>query len=64
MIFSPCCSYGRRIALVLSATAPAIVGVIRSFSNSYGMYISFELLDAIVGAGVYTTGFILGQCIK
>ncbi|XP_075975539.1 organic cation transporter protein-like [Anticarsia gemmatalis] len=52
-------NYGRRIALVITAVSPAIVGIVRAFSTSYPMYISLELLEAIVGAGVYSTGFIL-----
>ncbi|CAH1636283.1 unnamed protein product [Spodoptera littoralis] len=52
-------AYGRRTALVITAVSPAIMGVIRAFSNSYIMYICFEFLDAFVGAGVYSTAFIL-----
>ncbi|XP_045499203.1 organic cation transporter protein-like [Colias croceus] len=52
-------SFGRRVAFILTAVAPAIMGVIRSFSTSYVMYIIFELLEAIVGSGVYSSGFIL-----
>lgn len=52
-------TYGRRTALVITAVSPAVVGVIRAFSNSYIMYLCFEFLDAFVGAGVYSTAFIL-----
>ncbi|KAJ8723077.1 hypothetical protein PYW08_002989 [Mythimna loreyi] len=51
--------YGRRTALVITAVSPAVVGVIRAFSNSYIMYLCFEFLDAFVGSGVYSTSFIL-----
>lgn len=52
-------NYGRRIALVLTATAPALVGVLRAFSTSYAMYLTLELIDSIVGGGIYSTSFIL-----
>uniref|UniRef100_A0A2H1V9B3 SFRICE_005630 n=1 Tax=Spodoptera frugiperda TaxID=7108 RepID=A0A2H1V9B3_SPOFR len=52
-------AYGRRTALVMTAVSPAIMGVIRAFSNSYVMYICFEFLEAFVGGGVYSTAFIL-----
>ncbi|XP_026744580.1 organic cation transporter protein-like [Trichoplusia ni] len=52
-------TFGRRTALVLTSVAPAVVGVIRSFSTSYIMYLCFEFLEAVAGAGVYSTAFIL-----
>ncbi|XP_047517117.1 organic cation transporter protein-like isoform X3 [Pieris napi] len=52
-------TFGRRVAFILTAVAPAAVGVIRSFSTNYIMYVSLELIEAIVGSGVYTSGFIL-----
>ncbi|CAH2047651.1 unnamed protein product, partial [Iphiclides podalirius] len=52
-------TFGRRIAFIGTAVAPAIVGLIRSFSNNYYFYLSLEFLDAVVGAGVYSTGFVL-----
>ncbi|XP_050677881.1 organic cation transporter protein-like [Leptidea sinapis] len=52
-------SFGRRVAFILTAVAPAVVGLARSFSTSYIMYIILETLEAIVGSGVYSSGFIL-----
>ncbi|XP_049703483.2 organic cation transporter protein [Helicoverpa armigera] len=52
-------TYGRRVALVITAVSPALMGVIRAFSSSYVMYLCFEFLDSFVGAGVYSTAFIL-----
>ncbi|XP_068617222.1 organic cation transporter protein-like [Battus philenor] len=52
-------TFGRRVAFIATGMSPAIVGIIRSFSPNYIFYICFELLDAVVGAGVYTTGFVL-----
>ncbi|KAJ8723073.1 hypothetical protein PYW08_002985 [Mythimna loreyi] len=51
--------YGRRTALVITAVCPALVGIIRAFSQSYIMYLCFEFIDAFVGGGLYSTGFIL-----
>lgn len=55
--------FGRRTALVLTSVAPAVVGVIRAFSTSYIMYLCFEFLEAVVGAGVYSTAFVLGMLL-
>ncbi|KAJ8716890.1 hypothetical protein PYW07_003517 [Mythimna separata] len=52
-------TYGRRTALVITAVSPAVVGVIRAFSNSYIMYLCFEFLDALVGGGLFSTALIL-----
>ncbi|KAJ8723076.1 hypothetical protein PYW08_002988 [Mythimna loreyi] len=52
-------TYGRRTALVITAVSPVLVGIIRSFSNSYIMYICLEFLEAFVGGGVFSTAFIL-----
>ncbi|KAJ8723074.1 hypothetical protein PYW08_002986 [Mythimna loreyi] len=51
--------YGRRTALILTAVCPVLMGVIRSFSQSYIMYLCFEFLDSLVGGGLYSTGFIM-----
>uniref|UniRef100_A0A2A4K6M9 Major facilitator superfamily (MFS) profile domain-containing protein n=1 Tax=Heliothis virescens TaxID=7102 RepID=A0A2A4K6M9_HELVI len=52
-------TYGRRVALVITAVSPAVLGVIRAFSTSYIMYLCFEFLVTFVGGGMYSTGFIL-----
>ncbi|XP_041980326.1 organic cation transporter protein-like [Aricia agestis] len=52
-------TFGRRVAVIGTAVAPALVGLIRSFSTSYVMYVTLEFLDSAVGAGVYSSGFIL-----
>lgn len=53
-------SWGRRTALILTAVSAGVAGVIRSFSTGYVMYIVLEFVEATVGSGVYSTGFILG----
>ncbi|XP_073955325.1 organic cation transporter protein-like isoform X4 [Choristoneura fumiferana] len=52
-------TFGRRTAFVLTAVSASVMGLIRSFSSSYSMYLVFEFLDATLGSGVYSTGFIL-----
>lgn len=53
--------FGRRTAFVLTAVSAAVMGLIRSFSPNYIMYMVFEFLDATLGSGVYSSGFILGK---
>lgn len=38
-----------------------VIGIIKSFSTSYLMYIILEFLDPALGAGMYSAGFILGM---
>ncbi|XP_023935690.1 organic cation transporter protein-like [Bicyclus anynana] len=52
-------NFGRRVAFILTSIAPAAVGLGRSFSQDYVTYCVLEFLDAVVGAGVYSSGFIL-----
>ncbi|XP_037875285.1 organic cation transporter protein isoform X1 [Bombyx mori] len=52
-------NYGRRTALIMTAVAAGVAGVARAFSNSYVLYVVLEFVEATVGAGAYSTGFIL-----
>ncbi|KAJ2951335.1 hypothetical protein O0L34_g5736 [Tuta absoluta] len=52
-------TFGRRTTFVVTAVAAACMGMVRAFSSGYGMYLAFEFLDAMLGSGVYSTGFIL-----
>ncbi|CAG9787560.1 unnamed protein product [Diatraea saccharalis] len=52
-------TFGRRTAVVLTAVCAGLMGLIRSFSPNYSMYLVFEFLDATLGSGVYSSGFIL-----
>lgn len=52
-------TFGRRTAFILTAVAAGVAGVIRSFSNTYILYVILEFVEATVGSGVYSTGFIL-----
>ncbi|XP_046742427.1 uncharacterized protein LOC124409078 [Diprion similis] len=53
--------YGRRNLLVLSTTMATVLGLIRSFSVNYEMFVIFEFLDAMAGAGLYSAAFVLGM---
>lgn len=55
-----CLRFGRKHALVGTSLAPAIFGVLRGYCNNYIVYLVLEFLEAFVGAGTYTTAFILG----
>ncbi|GBP53925.1 Organic cation transporter protein [Eumeta japonica] len=51
--------FGRRTALVATAMSAGVVGLARSWSPNYITYLILEFLDATLGSGVYSTGFIL-----
>ncbi|XP_076228645.1 organic cation transporter protein isoform X2 [Nomia melanderi] len=53
--------YGRRTILTLTTVLSGISGLIHSFSVNYWMFLAFEFIDATVGAGIYSAGFILGM---
>lgn len=53
--------YGRRVLLVLGMVFCGIAGVAKSFVNSYTLFLLFEFLDALFGAGTYAVGFIIGE---
>ncbi|XP_055855971.1 solute carrier family 22 member 7-like [Episyrphus balteatus] len=52
--------YGRRTILAIGGFLSAIVGVVRSFSLSYYMFLAFGFLDNVFSATLYATVFILG----
>ena len=51
--------YGRRSVLIFSALGAATFGIIRTFAWDYLSFTILEFIDAFLGAGVYTAGFIL-----
>ncbi|XP_013174146.1 PREDICTED: organic cation transporter protein-like [Papilio xuthus] len=53
--------YGRKIALSIACLMNGIFGFIRSFSTSYIMMLIFEFLEAGLGAGAYSTAFVLAM---
>ncbi|XP_049544769.1 organic cation transporter protein-like isoform X1 [Anopheles darlingi] len=53
--------YGRKWALLASVAFGSTLGIIRSFSVNYEMFLAFEFLEPLLGSTMYTTAFILGQ---
>ncbi|XP_059216864.1 organic cation transporter protein isoform X2 [Stomoxys calcitrans] len=51
--------YGRKTILALAGFLSSIMGIIRSFSVNYYMFLSFELLDMVVGSTLFPTAFLL-----
>ncbi|XP_045501313.1 organic cation transporter protein-like [Colias croceus] len=53
--------YGRRLALSVASLMNGIFGFLRSFSTSYTMMVIFEFLEAALGAGAYSTAFVIAM---
>uniref|UniRef100_A0A182Q0W8 Major facilitator superfamily (MFS) profile domain-containing protein n=1 Tax=Anopheles farauti TaxID=69004 RepID=A0A182Q0W8_9DIPT len=53
--------YGRKWALLLCIGLGSTLGIVRSFSVNYEMFLAFEFLEPLLGSTMYTTAFILGQ---
>lgn len=51
--------FGRRWVLLVSVFGSAFFGTLRSFANSYEMFVIMEFLDPVIGSTMYTTAFIL-----
>lgn len=51
---------GRRHTFIITATMPALAGLMRAYSTSYSMYVTLEYFEALFASGAYTTGYILG----
>ncbi|XP_017072487.1 organic cation transporter protein-like [Drosophila eugracilis] len=51
--------YGRRTMLAVAGSLSALMGVIRSLSNNYSMFMAFEFLDMAVGSTLFPTAFLL-----
>ncbi|XP_058118047.1 organic cation transporter protein-like [Anopheles coustani] len=53
--------YGRKWALLICIALGSSLGIVRSFSVNYEMFLVFEFLEPLLGSTMYTTAFILGQ---
>ncbi|XP_072938088.1 organic cation transporter protein-like [Epargyreus clarus] len=53
--------YGRKLALSVASLMNGVCGVIRSFSVNYPMMLAFEFLEAALGAGAYSTAFVIAM---
>ncbi|XP_041980321.1 solute carrier family 22 member 4-like isoform X1 [Aricia agestis] len=51
--------FGRKIALVISVFNLALFGVIKAFSVNLTMYMIMQLVHTTLGAGIYSSAFIL-----
>ncbi|CAG9562498.1 unnamed protein product [Danaus chrysippus] len=51
--------YGRRAALVTCGVGAGVVGLIKSFVNSYHLYLASEFFETVLGASVYPAAFVL-----
>lgn len=53
--------FGRKVALSLASLMNGVFGFLRSFSTNYIMMLVFEFLEASLGAGAYSTAFVIGE---
>lgn len=53
--------YGRKQAFIWGLFGCGVTGIIKSFSTSYPMFLTFEFLDAGIGSGTFMGGFVLGM---
>ncbi|CAH2232581.1 organic cation transporter protein-like [Pararge aegeria] len=53
--------YGRKLALALASLMNGVFGFLRSFSSGYIMMLIFEFLEAGLGAGAYSTAFVIAM---
>ncbi|XP_073838873.1 organic cation transporter protein isoform X2 [Musca autumnalis] len=51
--------YGRRTMLAIGGFLSSVMGIIRSFSANYYMFLTFEMLDMVVGSTLFPTAFLL-----
>lgn len=54
--------WGRRAALVFNAFNAAWIGVLRSFSNSYNVFVISEFVQSMFGSGTLQAANILREC--
>ncbi|KAH8404444.1 hypothetical protein KR222_002044, partial [Zaprionus bogoriensis] len=51
--------YGRRTMLAIAGFLSALMGIIRSLSSNFYMFLCFEFLDMAVGSTLFPTAFLL-----
>ncbi|ALC44949.1 CG7458, partial [Drosophila busckii] len=51
--------YGRRTMLAVAGALSALMGLLRSVSSNYVMFLCFEFLDMAVGSTLFPTAFLL-----
>lgn len=55
--------WGRRVALVINAFNTGWIGLVRSFVNTYPGFLVLEVVEATVGAGAFSSCYVLGMII-
>ncbi|XP_045769176.1 organic cation transporter protein-like [Maniola jurtina] len=51
--------WGRRVALIINAVNTGWLGLVRSFVNSYDWFLITEVIESTIGAGAYSSCYIL-----
>ncbi|CAG9562492.1 unnamed protein product [Danaus chrysippus] len=51
--------WGRRVALTINAFNTGWLGLVRSFVNSYEWFLTLEVIESTIGAGAYSSCYIL-----
>lgn len=51
--------FGRRASVVIFSFFIALVGLVRAFSVSYGMYVALQFLHTALGGGAFSAAYIL-----
>ncbi|CAH0399955.1 unnamed protein product [Chilo suppressalis] len=51
--------WGRRVALTINAFNTGWIGLVRAFVNSYEWFLALEVLESAVGAGAFSSCYIL-----
>ncbi|XP_060801392.1 organic cation transporter protein-like [Amyelois transitella] len=51
--------FGRRVALIISVFNLGLIGLIRAFSVNYPMYLALQLLQTTLGAGTFSSSYII-----
>ncbi|XP_065157242.1 organic cation transporter protein-like [Atheta coriaria] len=53
--------YGRKTLMLFAILFSTIMGITKSLSPNYLFFVTFEFLDMMLGAGLYTAAYILGM---
>ncbi|XP_026471833.1 organic cation transporter protein-like isoform X2 [Ctenocephalides felis] len=53
--------FGRRTVLVFGIVTLGMIGIVKSFSVNYLMFVFLEFFGTVLGTGCYTAGYILGM---
>lgn len=55
--------FGRKITLVVNIFNMALFGLLKAFSLNYTMFLTLQLLQTVLGGGLYTTAYVMGMII-